>query len=51
MPANCGNLSLRFEFDNEVCANCKWINVAFTLNGFDDQERNLSFAKTDFQVI
>jgi len=26
-------------------------NAAFTLNGFDDQERNLCFAKTDFQVI
>jgi len=23
-------------------------NVAFTLNGFDDQERNLTFVKTDF---
>jgi len=22
-----------------------------TLNGFDDQERNLMFAKTDFQVL
>jgi len=27
------------------------INAAFTLNGFDDQERNLTFAKTDFQVL
>jgi len=25
-------------------------NAAFTLNGFDDQERNLTFVKTDFQV-
>jgi len=23
----------------------------FTLNGFDDQERNLTFVKTDFQVL
>jgi len=23
----------------------------FTLNGFDDQERNLIFVKTDFQVL
>jgi len=26
-------------------------NAAFTLNGFDDQERNLTFVKTDFQVL
>jgi len=25
--------------------------AAFTLNGFDDQERNLTFVKTDFQVF
>jgi len=25
-------------------------NAAFTLDRFDDQERNLMFAKTDFQV-
>jgi len=25
--------------------------VAFTLNGFDDQERNLTFVKTNFQVL
>jgi len=25
--------------------------AAFTLNGFDDQERNLTFVKTDFQVL
>jgi len=24
-------------------------NAAFTLNGFDDQERNLTFVKTDFK--
>jgi len=24
---------------------------AFTLKGFDDQERNLTFVKTDFQVL
>jgi len=24
---------------------------AFTLNGFDDQERNLTFVNTDFQVL
>jgi len=24
-------------------------NAAFTLNGFDDQERNLTFVKTNFQ--
>jgi len=23
----------------------------FTLNGFDDQERNLTFVKTDFQIL
>jgi len=29
-----------------------WItNAAFTLNGFDDQERNLMFVKMDFQVL
>jgi len=27
------------------------INAAFTLNGFHDQERNLTFVKTDFQVL
>jgi len=27
------------------------INAAFTLCGFDDQERNLTFVKTDFQVL
>jgi len=26
-------------------------NAAFTLNGFDDQERKLTFVKTDFQVL
>jgi len=25
--------------------------AAFTLSGFDDQERNLTFVKTDFQVL
>jgi len=25
-------------------------NAAFTLNGFDEQERNLAFEKTGFQV-
>jgi len=25
--------------------------AAFTLNDFDDQERNLTFVKTDFQVF
>jgi len=25
--------------------------VAFTLNGFDDQERNLTFGKTEIQVL
>jgi len=25
--------------------------AAFTLNGFDDQERNLTFVKTDFQAL
>jgi len=27
------------------------IYAAFTLNGFDDQERNLTFVKTDFRVL
>jgi len=26
-------------------------NAAFTLNGFDDQERNLTFVKTNFRVL
>jgi len=26
-------------------------NAAYTLNGFDDQERNLTFVKTDFQAL
>jgi len=26
-------------------------NAAFTLSGFDKQERNLTFVKTDFQVL
>jgi len=26
-------------------------NAAFTLSGFDDQERNLAFVKTAFQVL
>jgi len=26
-------------------------NAAFTHNGFDNQERNLTFVKTDFQVL
>jgi len=26
-------------------------NAAFTHNGFDDQERNLTFVKTNFQVL
>jgi len=25
--------------------------AAFTLSGFDDKERNLTFVKTDFQVL
>jgi len=25
--------------------------IAFTLNGFVNQERNLTFVKTDFQVL
>jgi len=29
----------------------EWLSyAAFTLNGFDDQEQNLSFMKTDFQI-
>jgi len=27
------------------------INGAFTLNSFDDQERNVMYMKTDFQVL
>jgi len=27
------------------------LNATFTLNGFSDQERNLKFVKTDFQVL
>jgi len=27
------------------------INAAFTLNGFDDQQRNMTFVKTHFQVL
>jgi len=30
---------------------CVMIYAAFTLYGFDDQERNLTFVKTDFQVL
>jgi len=26
-------------------------NASFTLNGFDDQKRNLTFVKTGFQVL
>jgi len=26
-------------------------NMPFTLNGFDDHERNLTFVKTDFQIF
>jgi len=26
-------------------------NAAFTFNGFDDQERKLTFVKTDFQLL
>jgi len=26
-------------------------DAAFTLSGFDDQEQNLTFVKTDFQVL
>jgi len=29
----------------------KLTNAAFTLNGFDDQERTLTFAKMDFQIL
>jgi len=28
-----------------------FINAAFTLSGFDDQERNLTFVKTDFHAL
>jgi len=33
------------------CAKRNKRYVAYTLNGFDDQERNLTFVKTDFQVL
>jgi len=29
----------------------QYTNAAFTLNGFNDQERNLTFVQTDFQVL
>jgi len=28
-----------------------YFNAAFTLSGFDDQEQNLTFVKTAFQVL
>jgi len=37
-----------YAFANKT--NLPLANAAFTLNGFDDQERNLTFVKTDFQV-
>jgi len=43
------------EMLNVKQGNCKFsllrfCNAAFTLSGFDDQERNLIFVKTAFQV-
>jgi len=29
----------------------QFVNITFTFDGFNDQERNLMFAKTDFQVL
>jgi len=34
-----------------ICYFPKSTNAAFTLNGFDNQERNLTFVKTDFLVF
>jgi len=41
---------LLFYFESFVTKFPDKIYAAFTLNGFDDQERNLMFVKTDFQV-
>jgi len=30
---------------------CSVSSAAFTLSGFNDQERNLTFVKTDFYVL
>jgi len=48
---NCAALSVT---ERKLTPTTKWnkhCNVAFTLSGFDDQERNLTFVKTDFKVL
>jgi len=40
-----------FVFSNLVVNILHDSYAAFALNGFDNQERNLSFVKTDFQVL
>jgi len=39
------------KYSGKFCSpHSKLFYAAFTLNGFDDQKRNLTFVKTDFQV-
>jgi len=42
-------VSAKFYFVFVKSRNCILFNAAFTLNGFDDQERYLTFIKTDFK--
>jgi len=38
-----------YAFANKT--NLPLTNTSFTLSGFDDQERNLTFVKTAFQIL
>jgi len=40
-----------FNFRNKDIAQASWVESAVWCNGFDDQERNLTFVKTDLQVL
>jgi len=41
----------KIKFTESFLSKCKLCYAAFTLNGFDNQERNLTFVKTAFQVL
>jgi len=47
-----GNLTHIMQFNLSSCQNSQVLTYAtFTLGGFDDQEQNLTFVKTAFQVL
>jgi len=51
---HCIHRKLQY-YSNHGCKSDRFLlfefQVAFTLNGFNDQERKLTFVKTDFHVL